>query len=303
MDTDLKFREDGTFKIAQFTDMHLGDVNGGSKELEKDVKTLSLIEQVIEHEKPDLIVLTGDLIWSRGNSDPQKSFRRAIAPTVSSKIPWAAVFGNHDAEAGVTKEELLAIQLESEMCVTQPGPAELNGLGNFIVTIKYAGKSEDAAVLYFLDSGMDAPKHIGGYDWIHSNQVEWYKTQARLLNQKHGGALPALAFFHIPLPEYEEAWLSDKVNGIKHEKVCCPKYNSGLFTAIVEAGDVIGTFVGHDHDNDYCGTMQGIQLCYGRITGYNCYGSLERGARIIRLYEGQRIFETWLRLNNGKTSE
>ena len=65
---------------------------------------------------------------------------------------------------------------------------------------------------------------------------------------------------------------------------------------------MLGTFVGHDHINDFMGTLHGIQLCYGRATGYNTYGreGMARGARIIRLTKGVRAFETWLRLEGGQ---
>ena len=66
--------------------------------------------------------------------------------------------------------------------------------------------------------------------------------------------------------------------------------------------------MGHDHANDYQGTLCGIRLCYGRVTGYRCYAikrkdpliSKEeddrwRGARIILLKEGQDNFDTWIR--------
>lgn len=65
--------------------------------------------------------------------------------------------------------------------------------------------------------------------------------------------------------------------------------------------DVRGTFVGHDHINDYWGELHGIRLCYGRATGYNTYGKegFPRGARIIQLTEGEADFQTWLRLDDG----
>lgn len=77
--------------------------------------------------------------------------------------------------------------------------------------------------------------------------------------------------------------------------------NTGLFAAMLEQGDVMGTFVGHDHINDYRGELHGIQLCYGRATGYGTYGreGMLRGARVIRMHEGQRRFDTWLRLSDG----
>jgi len=292
MGVDLKYNEDGTFKIVQFTDMHFGDDK--EEDRIKDGRTAELVERIIAEEKPDLIVLTGDMIWSHGVPDPKASFRRAIAPVVASGLPWAAVFGNHDAEAGVTREELLEIQQEYETCLSVAGPADIHGTGNYVLTVRGADSSSEAAALYFFDSGIHAPDPIGGYGWVHHDQIHWYTLQSRQLAERAGGPLPALAFFHIPFPEYDEVWDAGLATGTKEEKVECPKVNTGLFGAMVQMGDVMGTFVGHDHDNDYCGTLHGIRLCYGRVTGFNCYGNLQRGARVIRLTEGKREFETWI---------
>ncbi len=84
---------------------------------------------------------------------------------------------------------------------------------------------------------------------------------------------PALAYFHIPLPEYKTVLESPKmILGEQQEEISSPLVNSGLFTALLEAGDVKATFVGHDHVNDYCGNFFGIHLCYGGGTGYHAYG-------------------------------
>lgn len=295
----LKFRSDGTFTIVQFTDMHYSD--GLSEEgREKDRRTSDLVARIIDLEKPDLIVLSGDMIWSHGVPDPAVSFRRAVANVAESGIPWAAVFGNHDAEGEITKEKLLRIQQESALCLTEAGPEGIGGLGNYVLVIRDAADAREAAVLYFLDSGEMAPEAVGGYAWIRQAQVNWYAEQSRLIAERNGGPLPALAFFHIPLPEYEEVWTKGTVAGQKFERVECARINTGLFGAIVERGDVMGTFVGHDHDNDYCGTMHGVRLCYGRVTGYNTYGRLPRGARVIRLREGERAFDTWIRQEDGE---
>lgn len=113
--------------------------------------------------------------------------------------------------------------------------------------------------------------------------------------------MPALAFFHIPLPEYRVAWETEGVIGVKQEEVADSPVNSGLFAAMKEMGDVMATFVGHDHINDYIAAVDGIYLAYGRGTGYGTYGKegFPRGARIIELIEGERQFRTWLRLEGG----
>ncbi|MFA7494182.1 MAG: PA14 domain-containing protein, partial [Proteiniphilum sp.] len=83
--------------------------------------------------------------------------------------------------------------------------------------------------------------------------------------------------------------------GTNMEGVASSEINSGLFSSFLEKQDVMGVFVGHDHDNDYIGIEHDIALAFGRTTGIDAYGVLERGARIIRLYEDKFRFDTWIR--------
>lgn len=43
-------------------------------------------------------------------------------------------------------------------------------------------------------------------------------------------------------------------------------------------------FVGHDHSDDFCVDYEGIQLGYGRKTGYGSYGPPEQWS-ILSLYD------------------
>lgn len=297
MKSKLKFRDDGSFKIVQLTDLHIGPDDGN----EADVKTFKLISEIIQKEIPDLIVITGDLIWS-GAEGAAQTYLRVLDHIAQWDIPFAIVYGNHDSEANVTREELYEMQEGYANSISEPGPDDIHGVGNYSLAIQSREGEEEEALLYFLDSGAYAPINVGGYEWIHSDQVNWYVSESQKHKDLNAGQIPALAFFHIPLPEYKDVLEVGKVTGNKLEPVCSPKINSGLFTAILEEGNVMGTFVGHDHDNDYCGELHGISLCYGRITGYNVYGPKERGARVIQLFEGVQRFESWLLIDNGETT-
>jgi 3',5'-cyclic AMP phosphodiesterase CpdA len=295
MNRALRYHPDGTFKIVQFTDVHWK--NGEPK----DKRTQALMERVIAEEQPDLIVFTGDVIESLCCKDPTQSYRDAVAIAEGSGIPWVTVFGNHDCEGNVTKEQLMKAQLEYSGTLAEAGPSEVDGVGNFILQVSDSN-GETAAALYFLDSGgySELPS-VPGYDWIRDSQVEWYRSQTRLLRQSNEGVpVPSLVFFHIPLPEYRQVWDQKSCYGHRYEKVQAPRLNSGFFAAMVESGGVLGTFCGHDHINDYIGELHGIRLCYGRATGYNTYGRwlYSRGARVIQLKQGGG-FTTWLRLASG----
>lgn len=291
----LRFRDDGSFKIVQFTDLHIGE----DAKNEHDVKTLAGMDRVIQDEQPDLIAVTGDLIWS-SETNTANNYRIVLNHLEKYNIPYAIVYGNHDSEENISRSALFELQQDYPGSLATRGPKDIAGVGNYALTIQSQKNDTDQAILYFLDSGDYAPKEIGGYAWIRSNQVNWFRSETEKYIQQHGKKLPALAFFHIPLPEYKDVLNAGAVVGHKLEGVCSPVINSGLFTAMREVGNIMGTFVGHDHDNDYCGLLHGISLCYGRATGYNVYGNLPHGARVINLQAGAYRFESWIRQDDGQ---
>jgi 3',5'-cyclic AMP phosphodiesterase CpdA len=296
----LRFRADGTFTIVQLTDVHWTDGE------EPDLRARALIEAVLDAEKPDLVVLTGDIVEGSAAHDPAEACRQAVAPIEARGLPWAAVFGNHDDEGPLSREQLLAVLRSSPHCLAERGPQNLTGIGNYALRVASTSSGSLAAALYFLDSNAYDARGLGDYAWIGHDQIGWYRRTSRRLAAQYAAVtaeqpLPALAFFHIPFPEYEEVWRSRTCRGHRGEPVCGPPLNSGFFTALVEAGDVVGTFAGHDHLNDFEGELHGIRLCYGRATGYSGYGAegFPRGARVVRLTEASRVFETWIRLDDG----
>lgn len=289
---DLRFRADGTLTVVQFTDVHWTTGEG------EDLLTKQLIEYVLEAEKPDFVMFTGDLISGNvigkdEHGDPIRAICQVVEPVNDRSIPWSAVFGNHDGQGQADNRELLEALKRHQWCLMESGPEQVTGVGNYVLRIKSAHDDQVKALFYCFDSGDRSP--LGGWDAIKRDQIAWYADQSASFIEQHGMPLPALAFFHIPLPEYDEVWDHHVSYGYKYEKVCCPNYNTGLFAAMLEMGDVMGTFVGHDHTNDYCGDLLGIRLCYGRSTGG--YGKeFVKGARVIKLKEGVRGFDSWIRL-------
>ncbi|QGQ94824.1 metallophosphoesterase [Paenibacillus psychroresistens] len=297
MDKDrLKFREDGTFTIVQFTDLHWK--NG---EIE-DLHTYALMKQILEQEAPDLIIFTGDIIHSEKSYHPKEAFLEAVKVAEQFQLPWAAVFGNHDAEDGVTRKELMQLVAESEYGLSDAGMDGIKGVGNYAIPVQSSKHNKTEAVLYCFDSGSNSLEEAEVYEWIDPTQVNWYiKQSTAFTHHNNGSPLPSLAFFHIPLPEYQEMWNYQPCYGHNYEGVGCSLINSGLFSVFLKMKDVMGTFVGHDHVNDYWGDYHGIRLCYGKATGFNGYGKegFQRGARLIQLQENAKSFDTWLRLEDG----
>ena len=93
----LKFNKNGEFKIVQFTDVHFKYGNPAS-----DI-ALKRINEVLDAERPDLVVFTGDIVYAA----PADTAMRAVLSCASSrKIPFVVTFGNHDNEQGKTRAEL-----------------------------------------------------------------------------------------------------------------------------------------------------------------------------------------------------
>lgn len=293
----LEFNSLGRFTIVQFTDMHYGSTKSNAL-LEAVIHTM---EVVLEAEKPDLVILTGDNVVT--HDQPREAWRALVEPMVSRKIPWAAVMGNHDHEGtGMTQEQILTYleTLPGARCVT--GPADLGAGGNYILPVLAPGGGEVRAALYCLDSGDYADSNlVKGYAWFRVDQLKWVRDQARALAATHHNVpLPSLAFFHIPFPEYATAQVSGKPVGNKDERVSCAELNSGMFATMLETRAIMGTFVGHDHNNDFASIFHGVCLAYGRKTGPLSYHKLPSGGgRVIVLQEGVRGFTSWIRTSEG----
>lgn len=290
----LKFNAKGEFKLVQFTDVHYKPERAAESKA-----ALDCIAQVVDAEKPDLVLFTGDVIYGGPAAEAMRTVLQQVA---DRKIPFAVVLGNHDDEQDMKRPDLY--RLISSM----PYNLQSADTPDFVLPVRASSGTGDAALLYLIDShAYSRLSDVKGYDWIRSEQIGWYREQSKAYAAKHDGKpLPALAFFHIPLPEYHQAVQSEQsvLRGTRMEEVCSPVLNSGFFTAIKERGDIMGCFVGHDHDNDYAVMWHNVLLAYGRFTGGNTvYNHLPNGARVIVLKEGERRFDSWIRLRTGETEQ
>ena len=120
----------------------------------------------------------------------------------------------------------------------------LIGNSNFALPV-YGKSKKPEAILYCMDSNAYSTMkpRVEGYGWFDFSEIDWYRQKSIKYTRANGGTpLPALAFFHIPLPEYDLACNDPQLIriGEKKEKVCCPDINTGMFAAMLECGDVMG---------------------------------------------------------------
>ncbi len=286
----FKFKN-GKFKILQFTDTHY--IAGDSR----SERALKNVRQMLDMEKPDLVIHTGDIIFGK---PAEQSLKEILTPISERHIPFAVTLGNHDQQFGMTRQEVFDYVKTLPGNINQGVPG-LTGASNDIITLQSANGS-NKWILYLFDSLENIQvEGLKGYDFIHHDQIEWYTQQSKTFTQQNGGKpIPSLAFFHIPLPEFktalEEKWLT--MNGYIRENPGCSKYNSGLFIQMKELGDIKAIICGHDHNNDYVHLWQEMLFIYGRFSGCDTvYNDLKpNGARIFEMEEDKETIHTWIRL-------
>lgn len=304
-DGNYTFTTDEDFRIMQLTDIHLG---AGCLSIKKDNMAINAVAAMVSAEKPDLVVVSGDIAFpvpfQAGTMDNKNSAMLFAELMEQLGVYWCPVFGNHDTESysKYTREEISEFYSGDEYphCLLQPGPEDVDGFSNYIVNVKNTqGKITQSIIM--LDSlSYVGERAIDGiilkYDKMHDNQIEWYKQQIASLTEENGGETPkSLAFFHIPLIEYKDAWteyIENDCNDTENVKyyygkldepgdmICCAEENSGFFDAAQELGSTQGIFVGHDHLNNFSLDYKGIRLTYGYSVDYLAYfGIAKYGAQ------------------------
>lgn len=309
----LTFRPDGRFKVVQFNDTQDDE--------QTDRRTIELMDRTLDAEKPDFVVINGDVI--NGGCDTELEVKQAlnhvVQPMESRQIPWAVTFGNHDedsvARTGMTEAKMLQFLQSYRFNVNGDSTDGLTGTSNSLLLVQSSKSKEPAFGLWLIDTGRYAPKTMHGqdfegypdWDWVRMDQITWYRNLSIATEQKYGRKVPSLMWGHIALHEHRNMWFASldsrtdsdhqravkkhNIVGERNEDECPGPFNSGLFNAFLERGDVRGYFVGHDHVNTYVGNYYGVELGYGPGTGFGAYGlpgadrNRLRGARVFELDE------------------
>ena len=282
----MKFNTDGKLKVMHVTDTHLEDYNVDS--------SCWAIGYACDKEKPDIAIITGDNVQNCENpADTKVLIDKLMNVFQSRNIPVAVTFGNHDSESGsMSREELMAYYNTYSCSLSVDDGEALSGCGTYNIPVLSSDGEKVKFNLWVFDSN-DYDSN-GEYGCVKADQVEWYKNTSDALKEANGGEkVYSLAFQHIIVPEvydvlkkldkkelfsYEHiinkgeyyAFDENSINyGKLHETPCSGGENFGQFDAMVEKGDVLGIFSGHDHSNAFGVQNQGIDIVNSLSTRYN----------------------------------
>ena len=305
-DTTIRFNSDGKLKILHIADTHLNY----DKHFDASIW---VIAEACDVEKPDLVVLTGDNTHPDEDPEKTKKLINALMNIFESrKIPVAVTFGNHDAEKGpMTRADIMEYYNTFACVITADNSESFKNCATFNIPVLASDSDKVNFNLWVFDSGdydEDEPRH---YDRVRTEQIEWYKETAENLKKENGGeTVNSVVFQHIIVPEiydvlkkvdskkpyalphiYNEGeyymFDPDEVNyGKLNEKPCPGYYNDGQFDALVENGDVLAMFTGHDHTNAFGVRNQGIDIFTSPMTRYKGLAyTTQYGYRVVELDE------------------
>lgn len=257
-------------RLLQFTDLHLFAGMSHQPEISEVQRqqTVDDMHRLVDHTRPDLIVVTGDF-WHENLDGRGMEFLLFSSEKVGGLgVPWVFTWGNHDL--------LDDYDLGHKALAAAPnslyGGTTANH-GNYITPV-LDSKKNILLELFCLNTegrGVDARIKAFVQDAV-SGEKEDLKRPMRM------GA------FHIPILQYDHVWDDGRARGVKGERICYEEEDGSALQTFKDAG-IQAVMCGHDHTNDYSGRAKGVELIYGRASGYNGYGhsTLEKGAKLYRL--------------------
>ena len=301
VDFTVEVPEGRDIRVLQITDPQLIDCT--QKRPEDNVSSMyhpskteeycyRYIRQAVDRYDPDLIILTGDIIYGKFD-DNGSMLQEYVAFMESLDTPWAPVFGNHDNESKMGVDWQCQQFVEAENCLFKQ--RTLTGNGNY--TVGLVQGDELKRVFFMLDSNggasMSAATAANGHSQrevgFGIDQISWYVDSVKEIKKESPSTKLSFAF-HIQIAAFEYAFRmytdyndlcydldSAKVNLDENEAaqaagdfgyIGAPAkgawdYSYAVFDELVELG-VDSIFVGHEHENSASIEISGVRLQFGQ---------------------------------------
>ena len=288
--------KDEEFKILQLTDPQIIDGNQvrpgregdfSDQTIDKvDKHAFNCMDYVIQMSNPDLILVTGDLIYGEFD-DNGTVWQELISFMDLYEIPWAPVFGNHEAESKMGTDWQCQQLKNSKYCLFKQ--RELSGNGNYTVGVTRG--EELLRVFYMMDTNGNynaSPESISNGHTITENglyydQIEWYEESIQQIKNSYTNTKFSIAM-HIPIQAFNDALSCYGYNGQEDFRLdideCADKKTEDFgyvdrtksaeywdkdynFWNSIKANGIDSVFVGHIHANTASVVYDGIRLGFG----------------------------------------
>ena len=304
------FVTDEEFRVMHLTDIHIG---GSVISASKDKMAMNAIAAMVEEEKPDLIIVTGDISFAVpwGGTLNNRFAHEMFAHFMENLgVWWTVAFGNHDSENynPLDRSEVAAMY-ESEnlkYCLFDRGPEDIWGECNHYISVRNSDGFITRSFIIMDTNAYTKDDPLGFawiYDNIHEDQIQWYEDIITKMNNHNlahmeleeiidGRIDPVktMLFVHIPLMEVRDAYnqyvengesenlkyLGGSVNEPNAPYVYCSEISEEMFETMVRRGSTDAMFYGHDHLNNIVLEYEGITLSYGYAIDYFAYWQIAK---------------------------
>ncbi|PIL27353.1 hypothetical protein GSI_10500 [Ganoderma sinense ZZ0214-1] len=333
----LTFRSDGTFKITVFSDLHYGENPWDAWGPQQDVNSTQLMNTVLTSEKPDYVVLNGDLITGENTfrENSTKLIDEIVGPLNELNLPFSSTHGNHDNEPNITHAEEIRRELQvAPLSYTRFAPSWANGQGYgpgtyWVPVFTKASDDTPSLILWFFDSRGGFSEGTNSTrlpDWVDENVATWINLTVAAMDSGWGPAdkmgRGSLAFVHIPPHVVQD--LQTNLNSTQDPGLNADELGSGstqattlsqdagkddpFWTALnAQVKNLHGVISGHDHGNEWCKRepTKNVIFCFDKHSGYGGYSSAGwgHGVRniVFRSPDPSVGPETWIKMEDGET--
>lgn len=318
----LKLRADGSFKMLMVSDIQ--------EQTTIDPRTVPAFAAMLDRVKPDLVILGGDNVdgrYVKTETELRTYFAAILLPLEERGIAWAHIYGNHDYDADVTPADQMAIYGSYPHCITKTTPG-IPGVTNYVLPI-LDENGEPVFCIWALDTqhyladqipilaDRDDPKHknaryklpnrpISQYKFASPvfEQQMWYWQTSCALEEKYGRKIPGMMVMHVAPWEFSLAKENPEETGLvgyTEEKLLLSSLNTGIFTTILQRGDISCIAAGHTHADDFTAAYCGITFALDGCGGYTPKGNDAcRGGRLFTWKDGELTTEMVRYIDNEK---
>ncbi len=219
-----------------------------------DALSFDAVDYAIQESDPDLIILTGDLIY--GQFDHLGIVWPELVSFLDSySIPWAPIFGNHEIESKKGVDWQCEQLVNSENCLFKQ--RELTGNGNYTVGV-VNGDDELVRVFYMMDTNGNYNAstesrengHCSNLNGFGEDQFEWFEGDVAKVKAAAPETELSLAI-HIPLMAFNDALTPYGYNGESQQQAFQMNIDTHADKKADDFGYINTTYHSYYWDSDY----------------------------------------------------
>ncbi|CCH58054.1 hypothetical protein TBLA_0A02550 [Henningerozyma blattae CBS 6284] len=288
----LQLKQKSDLKILQLSDIHIKG-NEENSAILGEFQSRIFISRIIDIERPDLVVITGDILDGNKSVDYQTCILNVVQPIIRAQIPFVISFGAKDFSKYATQQEITDFVNQIPYCLNK------NSDSNGHLTIPYNfstipndSKDDYSNLITQNDLAIFIFNSKTSKRQFFKDYISLYKSPPKL----------ALAFQYLPIPTYRLSGVFPII-GQYNERNLLPEGfdNDDNLINYMHEMNIKALSCGFDHSNDCClQSIHDIWLCYSGATGLTAPHSIfmPPSVRLFKVDNIDKSITSWKRNYN-----